>query len=122
MEISSHFKGIMAEDEACDYLQQYGLRLIEKNYRSQIGEIDLIMQDADYIVFIEVRFRKKADYGNTLETITPGKQRRIIRTALLYLQEKNILEKVNCRFDCIGIDSLQNKVWIKDAFQVRGYS
>lgn len=116
---TSQFIGSAAEDQACCYLQQHGLILIEKNYRRPQGEIDLIMRDQDYLVFVEVRFRQEADYGNSLETVSKHKQYRIIKTALCYLQEEKLLDKVNCRFDCIGIDSTQNELWVKNAFDVQ---
>lgn len=117
---SSRQIGTACEQEACDYLILQGLKLIEKNYRCELGEIDLIMQDQDARVFIEVRYRRQEDYGDALESVTPRKQRKIIRTAQYYLQKNDLYDKIPCRFDVIAHDSDPKKIqWIKDAFWVK---
>jgi len=111
--------GLLGENEAQRYLEDHGLTLEKKNYNTKGGEIDLIMKDGEYLVFIEVRYRYNPDFGSSVETIGPSKQRRIIRTALHYLQKENLLDQIDCRFDVIGIGGEQRIVWIKDAFQVQ---
>ncbi len=111
--------GQLAEKQACDYLQRQGLRLIECNYRTRAGEIDLIMQDKEDIVFIEVRLRNNRHFGSGIDSIDYSKQQKIVKTAMHYLSEKQLLDTVNCRFDVIGISYRQPKVeieWIQDAF------
>ena len=66
--------GAEAEDLACAWLQARGLRLLERNYRSRRGEIDLIMQDGEQLVFVEVRYRASNRYGSAAESITSAKQ------------------------------------------------
>jgi len=113
--------GNTAENQVCQYLQQQKLELICRNFRCNFGEIDLIMQDKDLLVFVEVRMRTNQDYASALESVTRHKQRKIIRTALFYLQQNNLLNKVNCRFDVVAVEQQQPKPefnWIKDAFQV----
>jgi putative endonuclease len=105
--------GNQAENHACEYLQKKGLRLIERNYFCALGEIDLIMQDNDEIVFVEVRSRNQ--YGDALESIDEYKQAKLIKTAMYYLQKTKQYDKVNCRFDVIGINNNQLE-WIKNAF------
>lgn len=96
--------GSQAEQIAFDYLVQKGFKPIERNFfYKKIGEIDLIMQDGEAIVFVEVRYRRNTLYGLPEATITPGKQRKIRRTAEAYLLIKGIKDRV-CRFDVIGID------------------
>lgn len=107
--------GALAEQHACDFLQAKGLTVLEKNYRTVSGEIDLIMRDGRDVVFIEVRSRKQNNYGSAVESINEIKQRKILKTSLLFLQQRNWLDKVDCRFDVIGIDS-GHVEWIKDAF------
>ncbi len=104
-----------AEQRACQFLQTKGLLLIAKNFRTVMGEIDLIMRDTDEVVFIEVRSRVKQSYGGAIESITLPKQKKILATALFFLQQRNWLDKINCRFDVIGIcqDQLE---WIPNAF------
>lgn len=109
--------GDLAEQKACEYLQAHGLKLIIKNYRCVYGEVDLIMRDDQDIVFIEVRSRTNTGYGSAIESINKNKQKKIMGTSIRFLQQRNWLNKVNSRFDVIGIhhDSIE---WIKDAFTV----
>ena len=114
-----HEKGIKAEEAAYQYLKQQGLLLITKNFRNRIGEIDLIMQDYDDIVFVEVRSRSRPDYTNALESIDEGKIRKLTATATLFLQQKGWLEKKTGRFDVVAIDIINNTMhfnWVKNAF------
>ncbi|HSW69731.1 MAG TPA: YraN family protein [Gammaproteobacteria bacterium] len=107
--------GYLAEQQACQFLQAKGLKLITQNYRSILGEIDLIMRDGEDIVFVEVRSRAKNYYGSAIETINKNKQKKILETSLFFLQQRNWLNKVNCRFDVIGINH-DHLEWIQDAF------
>ena len=110
-------KGEAAEQLACTYLQQQGLRLLEKNYRSRQGEIDLIMQHGDSLVFIEVRQRSSTRYGGAAASVTTKKQAKLRLTALHYLQHK--APRANARFDVIAIQGDNNQQhieWIRDAF------
>lgn len=111
--------GRQAETLALQYLESQGLKEIETNYHAPCGEIDLIMKDDDALIFIEVRFRQQEGFGSSIETITPSKQRRIIRTAQHYLQKNDLLDEVDCRFDVIGLTTNDKIIWIKDAFQVQ---
>lgn len=111
--------GDRAENDALDFLTQKGLHLLEKNYSCYCGEIDLIMQDTEHIVFVEVRFRTRSAYGSAADSITPQKIKKLIRTATIYLQHKKCLHKVNSRFDVVAIDfttSAKNISWYKNAF------
>jgi putative endonuclease len=115
--------GKQSERLACQYLEQQGLLLLEQNYHSYHGEIDLIMQDKQDIVFVEVRSRSSIAYGSALESINRPKMKKLIITALQYLQKKNWLYIKNSRFDIVTID-LANKVkhpkWIRNAFNIEG--
>lgn len=108
--------GQSAEIKACQYLQQQGLVLIEKNFHCKMGEIDLIMKDQQHLVFVEVRFRNNNQHGSSLESVTPIKQRRITLTAQRYLQR---FSQANyfCRFDVVSVGR-ENITWVKDAFQL----
>ena len=107
--------GSAAESRALNHLQGQGLRLIETNYHCKCGEIDLIMYDGDTLVFTEVRSRKSSQYGTAQETVTPAKQRKVIRTSQFYLQQKKLFESKPFRFDVIAINA-GNLQWIKSAF------
>ncbi len=99
---------------AGDYLQQRGLRLIACNYRCRFGEIDLVMREAETLVFVEVRFRKSSRYGTPAETVDTHKQRRLAATASYYLREHPT--NAPCRFDVLAVSGNNDIVWIRDAF------
>ena len=109
--------GNQAEKVALSYLEQQGLTLIEKNYQTRLGEIDLIMQDGKSIVFVEVRLRKNNIFGGASESITQAKQRKIAKVAQQFLQHHG---NQPCRFDAIVMEKaeIQHIQWIKHAFEV----
>lgn len=111
-------QGFMAETNACEFLEKAGLNLLDKNYSCHCGEIDLIMKDKDSVVFVEVRQRFHTEFGSAVESVNLQKQRKLIKSALLYLQKKRWLNTVNCRFDVIGIDANNKIEWIKNAITV----
>lgn len=103
--------GSSAESLACQHLQYYGLTLLEQNFYSRFGEIDLIMKDGTVLVFIEVKKRKQG-IDNAIESITPAKQKKLILTAQYYLLKTNT--NINCRFDVIAIDGNNTVEWLKN--------
>jgi putative endonuclease len=121
-------QGKLAENLACQYLEKQGLQLLNKNYQCRFGELDLIMQDKDSLVFIEVRYRNHPGFGSGAETVTTNKQSKIIKTASEYLQRHAKLAKYPARFDVISMSgnlngsiesnnaSGLNIDWIKNAF------
>ena len=120
MQQNTYQTGKIAEDLACKYLNQQGLRLLTRNYRTPGGEIDLIMQDGETIVFIEVRSRKNNKTMHVVESINTEKCARIIRASQQYLQRKKHGSDNLCRFDVVlVIGRLEDaKVeWIKNAFE-----
>lgn len=108
-------RGNHFETAAARHLTKHGLQLLETNYRSRLGEIDLIMCQDTTLVFVEVRYRKTNRFGGAAGSITPQKQRKIALTALHYLQTTRQTNTV-CRFDAVTI-SATSLEWIKDAFQ-----
>ncbi|MCG8052690.1 MAG: YraN family protein [Candidatus Thiodiazotropha endolucinida] len=110
-------QGEAAEQLAVDYLSRRGLKLVTRNFRCKVGEIDLIMREKRTLVFVEVRYRQSDDYGSALESITPSKQRKLLAAANLYLQQNQIDQA--CRFDVVAINGSANErtTWIKDAIQ-----
>lgn len=110
--------GLDAEHKALDYLKSQGLSYVTRNYRCRCGEIDLIMRDHDYLVFIEVRARANRNFGGGLASITYTKQQKIIKTASYYLLENKLYDRVAIRFDAISIDGHAGSItWIQDAFR-----
>ncbi|MGD8587993.1 MAG: YraN family protein [Chromatiales bacterium] len=110
--------GKQAEEQAKQYLEQRGLRLLERNYRCKQGEIDLIMQQAETLVFIEVRYRKSSTFGSALESVTAQKRNRLLAAARHYLQANRASSP--CRFDVVGITGQATGAhleWITDAFR-----
>ncbi len=113
--------GARAEQWACEWLRRNGLRIKTCNYRTRRGEIDIIAEDGDTLVFVEVRLRANQKFGGARESITPRKQQRIIRASQHYLQQQPGGGSRACRFDtiCIGpkTGAAENETeWIKDAF------
>ena len=110
-------RGDAGEDEALAFLQERGLRLLQRNYRTPGrggGEIDLIMQCQDgTVVFVEVRKRSRKDFGGAAATIGPVKQRRIIFAAQHYLLTWRQLPPA--RFDVVALDAAGPQ-WLQAAF------
>ncbi len=97
--------GIIGEDIACHYLIKKGYHILQRNMKNRIGEIDVVAQKDDLIIFVEVKTRQSLDYGLPLEAINAKKQHKIRNAAISYLKYKGLLDKVNVRFDCISIIS-----------------
>ena len=112
-------RGAWAEDRACRFLEKQGLELLTRNFRTRMGEIDLIMEDKDTtIVFVEVRYRKHNYYVSPVQTVNILKQKRLTRTALFYLQYVKKQKPFSARFDIIGVEGNGQNEWIKNAFMM----
>ncbi|MCH9695049.1 MAG: YraN family protein [Gammaproteobacteria bacterium] len=111
--------GNRAEQLAYRYLLQNGLALVARNFRCRGGEIDLIMLDSSCLVFVEVRFRAPNRFATAGITVDHHKQRKIIRTAAMFLTRHVRFSNHTMRFDVIAIDGLEDSGpdWIKDAFR-----
>jgi putative endonuclease len=105
--------GLDAEDRAAAYLGQRGLKIVARNFRTRLGEIDLVAQDGDVLVFVEVRMRASGSFGGALESITPHKQRRLRAAASQFLQRLG--REPRCRFDVVLIESGEAR-WLRAAF------
>jgi len=119
--ISTQQQGAFGENLACDYLKKQGLTLKDRNFQVRQGEIDLIMQQGDAYVFVEVRYRDNEDYGGAIASITRSKQSKIITAAKLYLLQRELYDKVDCRFDVVILSNSPSGIkldWIADAFRV----
>lgn len=119
--------GTTAELQAEAFLQQQGLVTRMRNYRCKLGEIDLIMLHKNpranttdtTLVFVEVRLRTNKRFAPALETVDYRKQQKIIKTAMRFLQEQKLYDKVRCRFDVIALDQTGTAPpvqWIQNAF------
>lgn len=112
--------GEQAENDAERYLIEQGLKPIQRNFRSKLGEIDLIMRDANSLVFVEVRCRKNHYSGGAAESVDMKKQRKLTKTAQYYLAWHPEYANMACRFDvvCIQLDAAQKLTWIHNAFDM----
>lgn len=98
--------GHQGEQMAAEFLKKKGLEILEFNFYTRYGEIDLIAKDKDEYVFVEVKTRKSKMYGEPQESVNQTKKMNLIRTAQLYLQ-KHKLEEADWRIDVMSI-YLQN--------------
>ena len=103
------------EDRAAAFLEQKGLQVVERNFRSRTGEIDLVAKDGTYLVFVEVKYRHTSESGRAASAVNRRKQRVISRTAKVYLLSRGYGENTDCRFDVVAFDG-ENLHWIKNAF------
>jgi len=107
--------GTEAELRAQRFLQARSLRPVHRNYRCRGGEIDLVMRDADALVFVEVRLRRNHAYGGALASVDRRKQQRLVHAAQHYLQRHPWAGP--CRFDVVGIDARGACEWVRNAFE-----
>lgn len=114
--------GNRAEDSALRFLKRRGLRLVQRNYRCRFGEIDLVMQDADCLVIVEVRYRESARFSAPALTVDESKQRKIASATLAFQSGSAKYRDWPIRFDVIAIERAEDGPgaiqWIKDAFRV----
>jgi putative endonuclease len=114
--MSTHRRGRAHEELAARELERRGYRVIERNYRCRLGEIDLICRHGDTLVFVEVRSRAGGDRGTALDTVGAAKRRRIARVAEHYLATRAPDAEL-CRFDVVGITGGEIAV-VVDAFRL----
>jgi putative endonuclease len=111
---AAQIAGNDAEERAAAYLAERGLAILARNFRTRLGEIDLVARDGETLVFVEVRLRRPGPFGGALESITPAKQRRIRAAAQQYLQRLG--REPRCRFDVVALDGDETK-WLRAAFE-----
>lgn len=113
--------GGKGEAYAAKYLKKNGYKIIEKNFRNKIGEIDIIAMDRGVIVFIEVKARKSRAFGSPKDALTVCKQKKISKVALSWLKARNKIG-ARARFDVVSIISNKSKQEveiIKNAFELK---
>ncbi len=117
MKMNQNNAGLAAEKLAATFLSTQGLKLVVQNYHCRFGEIDLIMMDANTLVFVEVRLRSNLQFGSAATSITPQKQQKLILTAQHYLQQN--ATKNACRFDMLLMDKVEIGAitWLKNALE-----
>ena len=115
----SRSAGKKGEDLACKFLKKDKYKILEKNFGSRQGEIDIIAEDRKGVLcFVEVKARSSEDYGLPVEAVTQFKQKRLLATAFIYLENKKIKSK-DMRFDIVSVDLNSEEIKIiKNAFDV----
>lgn len=105
------------ESKAEKFLCDQGCSIVGKNFSTKFGEIDLIAQDGEQLVFVEVKYRKMDDFGHAAEFVTRQKSRRLIKTAYIWLDRHKLSpESASYRFDVIAIHAQGKDInWIKNA-------
>ena len=100
---------------AAAFLEAKGLRVIERNYRCRLGEIDVIAREGATTVFVEVRQRASRAFGGAAASITTAKRQRLVRAARHYLSRQRTLPQ--CRFDALLIEGDPPRIeWLRNAF------
>lgn len=111
--------GSRYEKQAAAFLEQKGLRILERNFYCRSGEIDLIAREGRYLVFVEVKYRHTQESGWACAAVDRRKQRAISRTAQFYLVRYGYGMDTPCRFDVVAIDGGKLQ-WIRNAFDYCG--
>ena len=112
--------GKKSELIATTHLKKHGYKILEQNYRTKLGEIDIIAKDQDTLVFVEVKARSSNRFGNPKWAVTPKKQRKVSMVALLYIKSTK-QSNVKARFDVVAISSAKDNPSIeiiKNAFEL----
>ena len=98
--------GRVGEKKSAEYLKKKGYKIIKTNYKTPMGEIDIIAQDKSVTVFIEVKTRSSDEYGAPSEAVNYKKQEKYFKVATYYLQREGKMDS-ECRFDVIEIEDGQ---------------
>lgn len=126
-EMDKRAVGKRFEEKACEYMAEQGFLILERNFRCRQGEIDVIGEDGEYLVFAEVKYRASGMSGNPAEAVTAAKQKKICRTADYYRYRHGIGEDRAVRYDVIAIEAAKGNgtgkqeespqiIWYKNAF------
>lgn len=112
--------GAWGEELAAAYLKKRGMRILARNVRTPVGEIDIVARCRTHLVFVEVKTRRGTEYGSPLEAVGRRKQRQILRAVQWYLQRHEV--KLQPRFDVVGIlcqsDEEPQVTHVTDAFSL----
>jgi putative endonuclease len=108
--------GASGEDRAVDHLVRAGYRIVERNYRCKLGELDVIARDGGVLVFVEVRSRRSKDFGSALEAVSGHKRKQVTRVAMNYIAYRRP-RFVDARFDVVAITGAE-LVHIQDAWRL----
>ena len=107
--------GRAAEESACRFLRERGYEIVVRNWRTVLGEIDIVARDGPILVFVEVKSRSRSDFGGPEAAVHPAKQRRLIATARAFLDRTDC--RLPARFDIVAFLEGEPRLY-RDAFQV----
>ncbi len=93
-----------------------GWRRVARNYHARGGELDLVYTQADFLIVVEVRYRRSSDYGSAVASVDARKQRRIVYATRRFLADNPQYARHAVRFDVVGVDTQHNLDWIENAF------
>ncbi|MDD5936468.1 MAG: YraN family protein [Clostridiales bacterium] len=110
--------GNAKETEAIHYLTKLGFTILERNFYTRAGEIDIVAKDGDYLAFVEVKYRWNLRCGFPSEAVTKRKQRKIVQCARYYLLTHGYGEETPCRFDVVVFVGEKIDL-IKNAYETR---
>ena len=116
-------QGDAAEDRACRHLEGSGMTIVERNFRTRGGEIDIVARKGDVLVFVEVRSSEVPGFGAPEASVTPAKRRRIVGAARRYLSNVPPASWREARFDVIAIEGVGNAALVRHfpaAFDAKG--
>ncbi len=114
--MGNRIKGKTGEEIAAKYLKKKGYRILHRNYKTDLGEIDLIVTDDDRLVFVEVKSRTGEQFGEPAEAVTYQKQRKISQVAAQFIT-RHMLRGVAARFDVVEVFLAEDRIrHIEDAF------
>jgi putative endonuclease len=113
--------GQIGEETAVAYLKQKGYLIVERNYRKRFGEIDIVAQDGEVVVFVEVKTRRSVRFGSPFEAVDRRKQKKMTRVALAYLNSHKLFDR-SARFDVVAVmlhkESGSEVEIVQDAFEM----
>ena len=109
------------EQQAADWLERKGWRLLARNFRTPMGELDIVALDGRSLVFVEVKARSGSRFAGAAAAVDRSKQRKLLRAARAFLQRRPALKNHRCRFDVIAFEPRQSQPghrlnWIRAAF------
>lgn len=107
--------GATAEELACKHLRQAGYRIVARNWRTRLGEIDIVARDGDVLAFVEVKARSSSGFGGPEGAVGPRKRRRIVAAAKAFLASTDC--DLASRFDVVAVEDGDVRI-VRDAFQV----
>ena len=113
-------RGDIVEGAALAHLQAHGLQLLARNAQARGGELDLVMLDADTVVFVEVRYRASSAFGGGFASVDARKRRKLVHAAQVFLMRQPRLAHAACRFDVVdatGDPTAPHLQWLRDAFR-----